>query len=106
MSLLIHKLSLSFAQPAGWLNIIQDLSLSLLPGRTVGLVGESGCGKSLTALSILRLLPPHAGYGGDAEIFLDDVDILNVESRQMCIRDSVIFVEKEYQWCFKNPWRH
>jgi peptide/nickel transport system ATP-binding protein len=83
MSLLIQKLSLSFAQPSGWLNIIQDLSLSLLPGRTVGLVGESGCGKSLTALSILRLLPPHAGYGVDAEILLDGVDILNVESHRM-----------------------
>lgn len=83
MSLLIQKLSLSFAQSSGWLNIIQDLSLSLLPGRTVGLVGESGCGKSLTALSILRLLPPHAGYGFDAEILLNDVDILNLEYHRM-----------------------
>lgn len=79
MSLVIKQLSVSFAQKPGWLNIIQDLSLSLLPGKTIGLVGESGCGKSLTALSIMRLLPPHAAYGKHSEICLDDRDILNDE---------------------------
>ena len=38
------------------LKIIDDISLSLNSGETVGIIGESGCGKSITALSILRLL--------------------------------------------------
>jgi oligopeptide/dipeptide ABC transporter ATP-binding protein len=42
---------------AGRLNLTEDVSLTIQPGEMVGLVGESGCGKSVTALSILRLLP-------------------------------------------------
>lgn len=82
-SLNVDSLSLSFSQPDGWLRIIQDLNLLLLPGKTVGLVGESGCGKSLTALSILRLLPVHAAYGIHSKIQLKDCDILNIELQQM-----------------------
>ena len=41
------------------LKIIDDISLSLNSGETVGIIGESGCGKSITALSILRLLEPN-----------------------------------------------
>jgi oligopeptide/dipeptide ABC transporter ATP-binding protein len=82
-SLDVNSLSLSFSQTDGWLKIIQDLNVCLLPGKTVGLVGESGCGKSLTALSILRLLPVHAAYGRHSKIQLKDCDILNIESQQM-----------------------
>jgi|LauGreDrversion4_2_1035121.scaffolds.fasta_scaffold20529_3 oligopeptide/dipeptide ABC transporter ATP-binding protein len=84
-SLEINHLSLSFANRDGWLKIVQDLNLLLLPGKTVGLVGESGCGKSLTALSILRLLPVHTAYGKYSEIRLKDCDILNIE--QFAMRD-------------------
>lgn len=82
-SLRVNSLSLSFSQAEGWLKIIQDLNLLLRPGKTVGLVGESGCGKSLTALSILRLLPVHAAYGKHSKIELKDCDILNIELKQM-----------------------
>ena len=93
----INHLSLSFSTRDGWLKIVQDLSLNLLPGKTVGLVGESGCGKSLTALSILRLLPVHTAYGKLSEIRLKDCDILNLE--QFAMRDirgkriSMVFQE-------------
>ncbi|MDP9263415.1 MAG: ABC transporter ATP-binding protein [Acidobacteriota bacterium] len=43
---------------------VRDLSLTLAPGEALGLVGESGCGKSVTALAILRLLPPQARARG------------------------------------------
>jgi peptide/nickel transport system ATP-binding protein len=82
-SLDINRLSLSFAQNQGWLNIIQDLSLHLQPGKTLGLVGESGCGKSLTALSILRLLPFHAAYGKYSKISMHANNILDLKYYQM-----------------------
>lgn len=97
MSLHIKQLSVSFIQKSGWLKIVEDLNLSLLPGKTIGLVGESGCGKSLTALSIMRLLPAHAAYGQQSEICLDEKDILNDESVHMRTfrgkRISMVFQE-------------
>ena len=49
--------------PAGdrWLPAVQDVSFDLSSGETLALVGESGSGKSLTAYSLLRLVPPPAG---------------------------------------------
>ena len=41
-------------------NLIDDLSFSIPEGSIMGVVGESGCGKSMTSLSIMRLLPPEA----------------------------------------------
>ena len=97
VSLALNRLSISFAQADGWLRIVQDLNLNLIPGKTVGLVGESGCGKSLTASSILRLLPMHAHYGKFSKIQLKEIDILNLELYKM--RDirgkriSIVFQE-------------
>jgi oligopeptide/dipeptide ABC transporter ATP-binding protein len=50
--------------------VVEDVSFSLLPGQTLGIVGESGCGKSMTALSIMRLLPKNIGriVGGSVSI--------------------------------------
>jgi peptide/nickel transport system ATP-binding protein len=79
----INHLSLSFPQPDGWLKIVQDLNLYLIPGKTIGLIGESGCGKSMTALSILRLLPLHIAYGKYSQIVLDGENLLNLEQFKM-----------------------
>lgn len=58
MSLLqIKGLTTRLASEAGWVQAIDDLSLTIGKGQTFALVGESGCGKSMTALSIARLLP-------------------------------------------------
>lgn len=58
MSLLnIHGLSTRLASEAGWVHALDDLSITIERGETFALVGESGCGKSMTALSIARLLP-------------------------------------------------
>ena len=46
--------------------VVEDVSFSLLPGEMLGLVGESGCGKTVTALSIMRLLPSRPGASGGA----------------------------------------
>ena len=56
----IRGLTVQFYTARGVLPAVQDVSLTIGQGEILGLVGESGCGKSVTALSILRLLPPNA----------------------------------------------
>jgi peptide/nickel transport system ATP-binding protein len=61
-------------EDGGELHAVQGLSLSVDPGERLGLVGESGCGKTTTALAIMGLLPPSASASG--RILLDGEDIL------------------------------
>ena len=59
----VEDLSIEFDTPAGPARAVDSLSFEIHPGETLGLVGESGCGKSVTALSLLRLLSsPPARY--------------------------------------------
>jgi len=58
----------------GELHAVQGVSLSVEPGERLGLVGESGCGKTTTALSMMGLLPPNASVAG--RVLLDGVDML------------------------------
>jgi peptide/nickel transport system ATP-binding protein len=58
----------------GELHAVQGVSLSLEPGERLGLVGESGCGKTTTALAIMGLLPPNASASG--RVLIDGKDIL------------------------------
>ncbi|MDE1950667.1 MAG: ATP-binding cassette domain-containing protein, partial [Burkholderiales bacterium] len=57
----IDRLQVGFDTEAGLLRAVDGVSLRLEAGRTLGLVGESGCGKSVTAASILRLVPSPPG---------------------------------------------
>ncbi len=57
----VDKLITSFETDRGLLRAVDQVSFSVPEGRTVGIVGESGCGKSVTAMSIVRLLPQPAG---------------------------------------------
>ncbi len=56
--LTIESLRTTFATRAGEVAAVDGVSLSIAPGRTLGIVGESGCGKSVLSLSIMRLVPP------------------------------------------------
>jgi oligopeptide/dipeptide ABC transporter ATP-binding protein len=56
--------------------VLEDLSFSIAPGETLGLVGESGCGKSVTALSIMRLLPDPPGRVAAGRILFDGKDMM------------------------------
>ena len=60
----VEHLAVSFATDQGRLQAVQDVCFDLHRGRTLGLVGESGCGKSVTALAVMRLLPRPAGAAG------------------------------------------
>jgi peptide/nickel transport system ATP-binding protein len=61
---------------------VDQVSFTVAPGQTVGLVGESGCGKSVTSLAILGLLPPR-GTRVTGEVNFDGVDLLQVSQRQL-----------------------
>lgn len=91
----IKNLSISFKTDKGPLVVVSDLSLDIKQAEVFGLVGESGCGKSLTALSILRILPDNAFTEG--EIIFDNKNLLTLndnEMRQIRGRDiSMIFQE-------------
>lgn len=62
---------------------VNGLNLCVKAGETMGLVGETGAGKTTTALSIMRLLPDRVGEITKGEIFLDGVDITNASTAQM-----------------------
>ena len=67
----IRGLRVSFATDAGPVPAVRGVDLSLAAGETLALVGESGCGKSVTALSILRLLATPPGAIDAGEILLE-----------------------------------
>jgi ABC-type dipeptide/oligopeptide/nickel transport system ATPase component len=54
----IHGLSVRFARPDGVVDVVKDVSLHIARGETLGLLGESGAGKTTTALAVLALVPP------------------------------------------------
>ena len=62
-----------FLRQAGWVKAVDDVSFNIYPGETLGLVGESGCGKSTIGKSIVRLLKPGAPSGSTATISPDSL---------------------------------
>ncbi|MCB9946349.1 MAG: ABC transporter ATP-binding protein [Rhodospirillaceae bacterium] len=81
--LAIEGFSLGFNTDAGPVTVVDDMSLAIGRGETVGLVGESGCGKSVTAMSVMRLLPspPARVLGG--HIRFDGTDLLTLSANAM-----------------------
>lgn len=61
----VKNLSIAFPAQHGDVNIVDDVSFSVRPGETMGLVGESGCGKSITSMAVMGLLPPTARITGE-----------------------------------------
>jgi len=81
-SLAVKNLSVSFRMPEATVLAVRDVSFSLENGRTLGLVGESGCGKSVTAYSILRLIAPPGRISSGA-IEFKGTDLLPLHEEQM-----------------------
>lgn len=67
----------------GVVKAVDGVSFQLQERETLGIVGESGCGKSMTCLSILRLIPEPAGRIVQGKILLDGTDILQLDEREM-----------------------
>jgi oligopeptide/dipeptide ABC transporter ATP-binding protein len=80
--LTVKGLTTTIKQRRGSVRPVDGVSFTVARGEILGLVGESGCGKSMTALSLMRLLPPSATITGGSVQF-DDRDLLGVSSRQM-----------------------
>ena len=87
----INNLKMDFGTGAGALRAVDGVSLTIGAGETVCLVGESGCGKTVTALSIAQLVPtPPANYVG-GEIVLNGKDVLKMSNRELRgIRGGVV----------------
>ena len=79
----VRNLRTSFATGAGVVRAVDGVSWSIREGETVALVGESGCGKSVTALSIMRLVAPPAGRIEGGEILYKGRDLLKLDEQEM-----------------------
>src|ERR1044072_5174413 len=78
----IKNLRTHFPTRAGLVRAVDDVSFYLDRGELLGLVGESGCGKSMTALSIMRLISP-PGKIVDGEVLFDGKDLLKLSDAEM-----------------------
>ncbi|MDQ2943730.1 MAG: ABC transporter ATP-binding protein [Candidatus Dormibacteraeota bacterium] len=78
----VEGLTTTIKQRRGSVRPVDGVSFSVARGEILGLVGESGCGKSMTALSLMRLLPASAAITGGT-VHFDSRDLLAVKSRQM-----------------------
>ena len=79
----LKDLSVGFDTERGQIRPVAEVSFSIYPGQTVALVGESGCGKSVTALSILRLIPQPPGRILGGQVLLEGQDLLKLSEREM-----------------------
>ncbi|MBN1903786.1 MAG: ABC transporter ATP-binding protein [Deltaproteobacteria bacterium] len=93
----IEGLTTQFYTEKGIVKAVQDVSFSIKKGETFALVGESGCGKSVTALSIMRLIPDPPGKIVNGKISFNGQDLLGLKEKEMrAIRGnniSMIFQE-------------
>lgn len=76
----VKNLSISFPAAHGDVRIVDNVSFSVRPGETMGLVGESGCGKSITSMAIMGLLPDTAKIEG--EILFDGVNLVGLSPKE------------------------
>lgn len=79
----VKGLKTHFITRHGVIKAVDGVSFSVGEGKTLGIVGESGCGKSITCLSIMRLVPAPAGHIVAGEIVLEGEDLLQKSSREM-----------------------
>ena len=85
----VSHLKKYFKTPKGMLHAVDDVSFTIDKGKTLGVVGESGCGKSTTGRAILRLIEPTSG-----QVTFEGQDVLALDKkqlRQMCRRMQIIF---------------
>jgi peptide/nickel transport system ATP-binding protein len=79
----VRSLTTRFFTEDGVVRAVEDVSFEIFPGEILSLVGESGCGKSVTGLSLLRLIPTPPGKIESGELLFDGRNLLNLEEREM-----------------------
>ena len=80
--LAVRNLRTQFRVRDGIVRAVDGVSYAIERGKTLGLVGESGCGKSVSALSVMRLIRP-PGDTTDGEVWWQDRDLLTLSDREM-----------------------
>jgi len=100
----IRKLSTHFFTEQGVVKSVQDVSFDLHAGKTLAVVGESGCGKSVTALSVMRLIPWPPGKIVEGDILLNGKSLLRLsEGRMRQIRGNDIAMIFQEPMTSLNP---
>lgn len=79
----VRSLTTRFFTEDGVVRAVEDVSFEIFPGEILSLVGESGCGKSVTGLSLLRLIPIPPGKIESGELLFDGKNLLNLEEKEM-----------------------
>lgn len=79
----IKNLKTYLKTPRGTVKAVDGVNLEIFPGETVGLVGESGCGKSMTALSVLKLYPQPQGRIVEGEILFEGQNLVPLKEEEM-----------------------
>ncbi|MEM7434035.1 MAG: ABC transporter ATP-binding protein [Myxococcota bacterium] len=79
----VTNLVTAFQTDEGYLRAVDDVSFDVMPGKTLGVVGESGCGKSVTSLSIMRLIPSPPGFIEGGSVVFEGRDLLSIPEREM-----------------------
>ncbi|WP_417897631.1 ABC transporter ATP-binding protein [Bacillus haimaensis] len=102
--LTVNNLQVSFRTQKSDVQAVRGVGFSLHKGETLAIVGESGSGKSVTAKSIMRLLPKHNTKISQGEIFYEDKNLLNLSVREMqAIRGSEISMVFQDPMTSLNP---
>jgi oligopeptide transport system ATP-binding protein len=79
----VKNLRTQFFTEEGIVNAVNGVSYDVMPGEILGLVGESGCGKTVSALSILRLIPQPPGKIVEGEILFEGEDVLKMDEEEI-----------------------
>ncbi|MEY4265508.1 MAG: hypothetical protein RIS90_43, partial [Pseudomonadota bacterium] len=79
----VSQLGVEFQTRGGVARVLDDVAFSVRRGETLGLVGESGCGKSMTALAMMRLIPTPPGRITSGRVALDGRDLLTLSEPEM-----------------------
>ena len=79
----VKNLKTQFFTQDGVVKAVDDVSFDIMPGETLGVVGESGCGKSITAMSLMRLIPSPPGRIVNGSIMFEGEDILSMSDEEM-----------------------
>jgi len=79
----VENLTVSFATEGGRVAVVEEVSFEVPAGKTVGLVGESGCGKSVSAMTIMRLLPSPPSRIEGGRVLFDGADLAKLPDAEM-----------------------